>query len=45
MDACVFDAFAPGDFELRDPATIDKSTLRRCPSDLPWAAGLCVLQR
>ena len=30
MDACVFDAFAPGDFELRDPTTIDKSTLRRC---------------
>ena len=35
VDACVFDAFAPGDFELRDPSTIDKSTLRRCRETCP----------
>ena len=44
VDACVFDEFAPGDFELRDPSTIQRSTLRRCtPRPSPCAGG-CALQ-
>ena len=34
VDACVFDEFAPGDFELRDSGTIQRSTLRRYPQSL-----------
>ena len=43
VDACVFDAFAPGDFELRDPTTIDKSTLRRCRQTRPACAAHAAL--
>ena len=30
VDACVFDEFAPGAFDMKRPATIAKDTLRRC---------------
>ena len=34
IDACVFDAFSPGGFNMQEPSTMSASTLRRCASSM-----------
>ena len=43
IDACVFDKFAPGDFDMRLPATMQRGTLRRCT--FAFTSMQCVLNK